>query len=63
MLGRIPTIQEARAFLGTKEPGKRGKLVEYLLNHPDYAKNFATQWTVLLIGRRQPGPRGRSPAP
>jgi hypothetical protein len=51
MLGRIPNVQEARAFLSTKENDKRGKLVEYLLNHPDYAKNFATQWTILLIGR------------
>lgn len=55
LVGRIPTIQEARAFLGTKEPDKRGKLVEYLLNHPDFAKNFATQWSVLLIGRGNQG--------
>ncbi len=51
VLGRIPNVQEARAFLSTRESDKRGKLVEYLLNHPDYAKNFATQWTILLIGR------------
>ena len=55
LLGRIPTVQEARAFLGTKESDKRGKLVEYLLEHPDFAKNFATQWTVLLIGRGNQG--------
>ena len=55
LLGRTPTVQEARAFLGTKEADKRGKLVEYLLNHPDYAKNFATQWSVLLIGRGNQG--------
>src|SRR5437879_1843292 len=48
-LGRIPTVQEAQAFLGAREQGKRQKLVEYLLNHPDFAKNFATQWTVLLL--------------
>jgi hypothetical protein len=55
VLGRIPTVQEARSFLTTRESDKRGKLVEYLLNHPDYAKNFATQWTVLLIGRGNQG--------
>src|SRR5439155_20388376 len=55
LLGRIPNVQEARAFLATRETGKREKLVEYLLNHPDYAKNFATQWTVLLIGRGNQG--------
>jgi len=53
VLGRIPNIQEAAGFLGSKEKGKREKLVEYLLNHPDYARNFGTQWTVLLVGRKR----------
>ena len=55
LLGRIPDVQEARAFLQTKETDKREKLVEYLLEHPDYPKNFATQWTILLIGRGNQG--------
>jgi hypothetical protein len=55
LVGRIPTVPEARAFLNTREPDRRGKLVEYLLNHPDFAKNFATQWSVLLIGRGNQG--------
>lgn len=55
MLGRIPNVQEATSFLGAKDPNKRVKLVEYLLNHPDYAKNFATIWTVTLIGRGNQG--------
>lgn len=55
LLGRIPTIQECRAFLQTREKGKREKLVSYLLDHPDFAKNFATQWAVLLIGRGNQG--------
>jgi Protein of unknown function (DUF1553)/Protein of unknown function (DUF1549) len=55
LLGRIPNVQEARVFLQTRENDKRGKLIEYLLNHPDFSKNFATQWTVLLIGRGNQG--------
>jgi hypothetical protein len=55
LLGRIPNVQEARAFLTTKENDKRAKLIEYLLDHPDYPKNFATQWMVLLIGRSNQG--------
>lgn len=55
LIGRIPNVQEARAFLTMKESDRRGKLVEYLLNHPDFAKNFATQWSVLLIGRGNQG--------
>jgi hypothetical protein len=52
LLGRIPSIKEAMGYLQSRESGKRQKLVEYLLNQPDFAKNFANQWTVLLIGRR-----------
>ena len=52
VIGRTPNIQEAQGFLGSKEKGKREKLVEYLLNLPDYARNFGTQWTVLLLGRK-----------
>lgn len=55
LLGRIPSVQEARAFLSTREPDRREKLVDYLLEHVDYPKNFATQWTVLLIGRGNQG--------
>jgi len=55
LLGRIPNVQEGRAFLQTREKGKREKLVTYLLDHPDFAKNFSTQWTVLLIGRGNQG--------
>lgn len=53
LLGRIPNIEEASGFLGTREKGKRAKLVEYLLKHEDFAKNFANQWTVILIGRKR----------
>jgi hypothetical protein len=55
LVGRIPNVAEARAFLLTRESDKRPKLIEYLLDHPDYAKNFATEWTVLLIGRGNQG--------
>ena len=56
VLGRIPNIREANAFLKANEKGKEGekraKLVEYLLADPDYPKNFATQWKVILLGRK-----------
>lgn len=53
VLGRIPTVDEATSFLHSKEKGKRAKLVEYLLKHEDFAKNFANQWTVVLTGRKR----------
>jgi Protein of unknown function (DUF1549)/Protein of unknown function (DUF1553) len=59
VLGRIPNVREANAFLRSGEKGKdaekRAKLVEYLLADPDYPKNFATQWKVILVGRKNPG--------
>ena len=55
LLGRIPNVQEALAFLESKEPGKRAKLVDYLLVHPDFAKNFGNEWTIILVGRKNQG--------
>lgn len=52
ILGRIPNVQEARAFLDSKDPGKRAKLIDHLLAHPDYPKNFGNLFTITLIGRR-----------
>jgi hypothetical protein len=57
LVGRIPSVSEATAFFQTRESGKRAKLVEYLLEHPDYPQWFATQWTILLLGRGDPGER------
>ena len=57
VIGRIPSLREAADFLGSKAPGKRSKLVEYLLDHPDYPKNFSNLWTVTLIGRGDQGNR------
>ncbi len=64
LLGRIPNVAEAKAFLSTRESDKRAKLIEYLLDHPDYAKSLATDWTILLVGRSNQGrmvDRERSP--
>ncbi len=55
ILGRIPNVQEARAFLDNKGEGKRTKLIEYLLEDPDYPKYFGNLLTVSLIGRREQG--------
>lgn len=52
VLGRIPSIDEASAFLGSEEPDRRSRLVDALLEHPDYPKNFGNVWRILLIGRR-----------
>jgi hypothetical protein len=57
ILGRIPSADEAAEFLASKQQGKRAKLIEYLLVHPDYPKNFGFIWTNILIGRKPQGRR------
>jgi hypothetical protein len=49
IVGRIPTVAEARAFLDDPSPGKRRALVERLLAGPGYANHFADLWRGLLL--------------
>ena len=44
--GRLPTIDEAKAFLADKDPTKREKWIARLLDSPEYAENFAIFTTV-----------------
>lgn len=50
--GRLPTMEETKAFLADKAPDKRDRAVEALLNSPDYADYFANKWTALLKNQR-----------
>lgn len=50
--GRLPTEEETKAFLASKEPDKRDRAIEALLNSPDYADYFANKWTSLLKNQR-----------
>lgn len=50
--GRLPTLEETKAFLTSKEPDKRDRVIEALLNSPDYADYFANKWTSLLKNTR-----------
>jgi len=51
VLGRLPSIEETKAFLADAAPDKRAKLVEHLLgpdNRFDYADYWAVKWGDLL---------------
>ena len=50
--GRLPTAAEAERFLAEKAPDKRAKLVDALLDSPEYADFFASQWSALLRNKR-----------
>lgn len=52
LYGRIPTIDEAEAFLANKRANKREEAIDQLLAETEFARNLTTIWTNLLIGRR-----------
>jgi len=48
VIGRIPTYGEALAFLDSKDPAKRSKLIDQLLSSDGYAENFFNYWADIL---------------
>ncbi|MEZ6137257.1 MAG: DUF1549 and DUF1553 domain-containing protein [Pirellulaceae bacterium] len=48
LIGRFPTVAEAREFLQTESPNKREYVVDRLLDSPEYADYWANQWADLL---------------
>ena len=53
LTGTIPSSNQARSFLESKDPNKRSKLIEQLLNSDQYAEYFASQWTNLFLGHER----------
>lgn len=55
LFGRIPSVDEANAYLSMKGNDRKAKLMEKLLFSDeyaeDYARNWTTIWTNILIGR------------
>jgi hypothetical protein len=49
LIGRIPTVTEARTFLDSPAQDKRAKLVDALLASPEYAANAARLWRTVLV--------------
>ncbi|RMF36787.1 MAG: DUF1549 domain-containing protein [Planctomycetota bacterium] len=48
LIGRFPTAEEAREFLTSTDPNKRERLVDSLLDRPEYIDYWANQWADLL---------------
>ena len=48
LLGILPTIEEATAFLTESSPDKRNQLIDTLLTRPEHAKYWALKWGDLL---------------
>jgi hypothetical protein len=58
--GRLPTLEETKAFLADASKDKHARLVDRLLASEDYAYYFAGKWSAVLRNRRgNPGDDAR----
>jgi hypothetical protein len=48
LTGKLPTPEQVRNFVQTHAKDKRPKLIEYLLNSPDFARNLAHYWRDVI---------------
>jgi hypothetical protein len=51
--GTLPTENEVRAFLVDGDPDKRNKLIDRLLESPQYADYFANKWNMVLRNKKR----------
>lgn len=51
LVGRIPAPAVVERFLKETRPGKQSRLIDSLLDDPQYVRHWTTLWTNLLIGR------------
>ncbi len=58
-VGLLPTQKEAEEFLDSKEPAKRARLIDALLQRPEFSEYWALKYTELFrAGTREAGPKG-----
>jgi len=48
LTGKLPSVDEARAFLADADPKKRAKLIDGLLKSPAFTDQWTMQWADLL---------------
>ncbi len=58
--GHIPTAEKAAGFLDSKEPTKRAKLIDELLDSSDFGRHQADIWQALLLPRNSDNRRLQS---
>jgi hypothetical protein len=56
IIGTLPTPTEVKAFEADRDSGKRAKLVDALLERPEYAYYCATKWADILHVKRHGQP-------
>jgi hypothetical protein len=55
LVGRLPTIDEVKAFEKDADPKKRSKAIDRLLDDPDYASFAAMRWGTILRNSNRAG--------
>jgi hypothetical protein len=53
IIGSLPAAAEVQAFVADTDPAKRAKLIDSLLDRPEYAAFFATKWADILRNKRE----------
>lgn len=53
LIGTLPTVDEARAFLEDASPDKRTRLIDALLQRPEYVDYWSLRWGDLLRAHRR----------
>jgi hypothetical protein len=53
LTGKLPTPADINTFLADKTPNKRAKLIDKLLDSPDFARHWAQYWRVVITSRTQ----------
>lgn len=48
VLGLLPSMEESATFVADADPEKRAKLIDQLLERPEYAEFWALKWSDLL---------------
>ena len=51
--GRLPTEEDVRVFLADGDPDKRNKLIDRLLDSPEYADYFTNKWNMVLRNKKR----------
>jgi hypothetical protein len=57
--GSLPKPEEVRAFVVENAPDKRARLVDRLLDRPEYAAYFAVKWADILRNKRENDPKAQ----
>ncbi|MFM7037376.1 MAG: DUF1549 and DUF1553 domain-containing protein [Planctomycetaceae bacterium] len=53
LTGRLPSVSETEQFVADKDPSKRDRLVDRLVDSPGYSDYFANKWGAVLRNKRR----------